>query len=261
MLTLAGRSALVCGATQGIGRGCAIELSRLGASVTLVGRNEEGLAKVLGELSQGDGQSHRRLQVDFADWRAVERSADEHVARHGPVHVLVHNTGGPAAGPLFDAKPDDLATAFSMHVLTAQALARATATGMRDEKYGRIISIVSTSVVTPIAGLGVSNVIRAAMGNWMRTLAWELGPFGITVNNVLPGFTRTARLDAIFKGRASRAGATIEEIEDGVKKSIPLRRLAAPEEIASVVGFLASPAASYINGVNLPVDGGRLAGQ
>lgn len=257
-MSLANRHALVCGSTQGIGRACALEFARLGANVTLVGRNEDGLAKVLAELPAGGTQKHGTLQLDFADWAGVEAGADAFVAEHGPVHVLLHNTGGPAAGALFDAAPTDLAAAFAQHVLTAQALARAVATGMRDERFGRIISIVSTSVVTPIANLGVSNVIRAAMGNWMRTLAGELGPFGITVNNILPGFTKTARLDALFAGRAQREGSTVEEYEATVKKAIPLRRLATAEEIAAVAGFLASPAASYITGVNLPVDGGRL---
>ena len=261
MLPLSKRTAMVCGSTQGIGRACAFEFARLGAAVTLVGRHEEGLSKVLAELPVPESQTHGTLLMDFADWKSVERVAEAHVAQRGPVHILLHNTGGPAAGALFDAKPEELAAAFAMHVLTAQSLARAVATGMRDAGYGRILGIVSTSVVTPIPNLGVSNVVRAAMGNWMRTLAWELGPFGITVNNILPGYTRTARLDALFRGRATRAGSTVEEVEAAVRSSIPVRRLASPEEIAGVAGFLASPAAAYVNGVNMPVDGGRLAGQ
>jgi len=236
-------------------------LARLGANVTLVGRNDQGLAKVLGELPRPGEQSHATVEVDFVNLAAVRSATEAHLRRVGPAHILIHNTGGPAAGPLFDAATTDLANAFSLHVLTAQTLAQLVAPGMRANGFGRIIAIVSTSVVTPIPGLGISNVIRAAMGNWMRTLAWELGPFGITVNNVLPGYTRTARLESIFKGRASRAGTSVDEVEEGVLRSIPARRLAGPEEIAAVVGFLASPAAAYVNGVNMPVDGGRLAGQ
>jgi len=239
--------------------------------VTLVGRNEDGLAKVLreaGEVSRGrersgsaDGAAgHRTLLADFTQPEVLERAAVEEASR-GPVHVLVHNTGGPAAGFAIDAAPRDFELAFRMHVATAQILVQAFAPGMREAKYGRIIAVTSTSVVTPIRGLGVSNVIRAAMANWCRTLAVELAPFGITVNTLLPGFTRTSRLEALFKGRAARAGSSVEEIEREAIKSIPVGRIGEPEEIAAVAAFLASPAASYLTGVNIPVDGGRLAQQ
>ncbi|MCA9285968.1 MAG: SDR family oxidoreductase [Phycisphaerales bacterium] len=260
-LPLSNRNALVCGSTQGIGRACAVEFARLGAHVVLVGRNGDGLSNVFAELPRPAQQEHGTLLVDFADWKAVEQVGNDHATAHGPVHILLNNTGGPPAGALFDASGDDLVKAFQMHIVCAQVLARAVAPGMRDAGYGRIMNIVSTSVVTPIRGLGVSNVVRAAMGNWMRTLAHELGPFGITVNNILPGFTKTARLDSIFKGRASRAGTSVEEVEQEAMKTIPVRRLGTPEEIAAVAGFLAGPAAAYVNGVNLPVDGGRLAWQ
>jgi 3-oxoacyl-[acyl-carrier protein] reductase len=173
----------------------------------------------------------------------------------------VNNTGGPPAGLGIDARPEEYVAALAMHVASFQAMAQACVPGMRTAGYGRIINITSTSVVTPIKGLGVSNVVRAAIGNWTRTLASELGRFGITVNNILPGFTKTARLEALFKGKATRAGSTVDEVERDAIATIPAARLAGPEEIAAVALFLASPAASYVNGVNLPVDGGRLAAQ
>jgi 3-oxoacyl-[acyl-carrier protein] reductase len=259
---LKGRRAFVCGSTQGIGRACAMEFARLGASVTLIARHEEALEKVRGELSTEAGsQAHDSIRVDFTDHEAVRGVAVEYVHDQGPGQILLNNTGGPPAGPAFEASPEDYMKAFTQHILCNQALVQSVAPCMRDANYGRIINIISTSVLMPIKGLGVSNTIRAAVANWARTLAAELGPFGITVNNILPGFTATARLAALIKGRASRAGSTPTDVEMEMQATIPARRFGSPEEIAAVAGFLATPAAAYVNGVNLPVDGGRLAAQ
>ena len=263
MFSLQGKHALVCGSTQGIGKACAIEFARLGAHVTLMARNIDGLKKVLNELprDQSGGQQHGVVEADFSDWRTVQRKANEFIAGHGPIHILLNNTGGPAAGPAFEAKPEEFVKAIEQHVICNQVLVQACAPGMRDAKYGRIINIISTSVVMPIKGLGVSNTTRAAVANWARTLAAELGPFGITVNNVLPGYTDTARLRSLLQGRATRAGITLEEVQRDLMASIPARRFATAEEIACAAAFLATPAAAYINGVSIPVDGGRLAAQ
>lgn len=263
MLTysLENRNAIICGSTQGIGRACAIEFARLGACVTLMARNPDGLHKVLGELPRDHNQTHHTLEADFNDWKSVQEKATEHTGKHGPIHVLINNTGGPPAGAAFEASPDDYLKAMTQHIACNQVLVQAVASGMRDANYGRVINIISTSVVMPIKGLGVSNTIRAAVANWARTLAAELAPFGITVNNVLPGYTRTARLESLIKGRASRAGLTPEEIERDMIASVPARRFGTPEEIAAVAAFLASPAAAYVNGVSIPIDGGRLAAQ
>jgi 3-oxoacyl-[acyl-carrier protein] reductase len=258
---LEGRRAIVCGSTQGIGRACAVALASAGAEITLVARHAEGLDQVRGELATEYGQRHEIVQADFADWRSVREAVAAHVEERGPVHVLVNNTGGPPAGPAFEADPEAFASAFAQHVLCNQVLVQTVAPGMRDAGYGRIVNIISTSVITPIRNLGVSNTVRGAVANWAKTIAAELGPFGITVNNVLPGFTATARLASLIRGRASRAGREVEEVESEMKSDVPARRFAQPEEIAAVVVFLASPGASYVNGVNLPVDGGRLAAQ
>ena len=259
--SLEGRSAVVCGATQGIGRATALEFARSGARVTIVGRNEDGLAKVLDELRAISPLAHDFAQADFADLDGTERIAHETAARLGTVHILVNNTGGPAAGTAIEARPRDYLAAMSMHLGCAQAWTQACAPSMRAAQYGRIVNITSTSVFTPIKGLGVSNTVRAAVANWTRTLATELARFDITVNNILPGFTKTARLDALMKGKATRAGATVDEVERDAIATIPAGRFGSADEIAAVALFLASPAASYVNGVNLPVDGGRLAGQ
>lgn len=260
-VSLSGRVAFVGGASQGIGRACAMALASAGARVVLSGRNDEGLAKVLGELPAVTSGAHEVLLQDHADPAAMERAADALVARLGVVHVLVANTGGPAPGFLVDAQGADIEKAVRQHVGCAQGLLQAFAPGMRAAGFGRVVAITSTSVVTPLRGLGVSNVVRAAMGNWVRTMAGELGAFGITVNMVMPGSTRTGRLQAIMQGRASRAGSTVQDIERDVVARIPVGRLGLPEEIASVVAFLCAPAASFVNGAMIPVDGGQLAMQ
>lgn len=259
MFSLQGKTALVCGSTQGIGRACAIAFARLGANVTLMARHLEGLERVHAELPREHDQPHHYVQADFSDWQAVRKAATDHMIAHGPIHILLNNTGGPPAGPVFEAQPEDFLKAMTQHVLCNQVLAQACASGMREMGYGRIINIISTSVMMPIKGLGVSNTIRAAVANWARTLAAELGPFGITVNNVLPGYTDTARLRSLLQGRASRAGISLEEVQRDLMAGIPARRFGTPDEIAAAAAFLASPAAAYVNGINLPVDGGRLA--
>ena len=258
---LEGKRALVCGGSQGIGRACAFELARLGAEVTLAARGEEALHKTSSELPAHGRRNHRYIRVDFGDPSVLEREVAAHAEATGPMHILVNNTGGPAAGPLVDAKPDAFLGAFSNHVLCNQLLAQALLPGMKQAGYGRIINIISTSVLQPIKGLGVSNTIRGAVANWGRTLAGELACMGITVNNVLPGYTATAHLRLLLQATAEKRSVTLEKVEGEIAALIPMGRFGAPEEIAAVVGFLASPLASYVTGVNLPVDGGRMAGQ
>ena len=252
---LEGRNALVCGATAGIGQAIAIAFAQAGASVTVMGRSQERVQATLGRL---EGSGHHSLIADFSDLATVESAVTQRVSE-GPVHILVNNTGGPAAGFAIDAEPEDFERAFAMHLGTAQSMAQAFAPGMRAEGYGRIINIISTSVVTPIRGLGVSNAIRGAMGNWGRTMAGELGPFGITVNNLLPGFTDTQRLASLFEGKARRGGTSVDDVRGQAMSQIPAGRIGDPRETAAAAIFLASRAGGYCNGVNLPVDGGRVA--
>jgi 3-oxoacyl-[acyl-carrier protein] reductase len=174
-----------------------------------------------------------------------------------PYHIVVNNTGGPPGGLASEAAPEAYLAAFRMHVVSNQTILQAVLPGMKAAKFGRIINIISTSVKAPIPGLGVSNTIRAAVAGWAKTLATELGPLGITVNNVLPGFTDTARLKALFTARAEKTGKTYQQVLDEAVASIPAGRLGRAEEIAAAVAFLATPAAGYINGINVPVDGGR----
>jgi 3-oxoacyl-[acyl-carrier protein] reductase len=251
---LAGKRALVCGSTQGIGRACAVEFARLGARVTLLARNAAALETVRGSLH---GAGHAVAVADFSDPDQVRRAAEEALGAAGVFHVLLNNTGGPPGGPILDATPDEFLRAFRSHLVNNHLLVQTVVPGMKEAGYGRILNVISTSVKQPIPGLGVSNTIRGAVASWAKTLAGELGPFGITVNNLLPGFTRTGRLDSLKRERARRAGVTEEEILAGWEAEIPAGRLGEPGELAAVAGFLVSPAASYVNGVSIPVDGGR----
>ena len=256
---LTGKRAVVCGSTQGIGRACAEELAGRGADVVLVARNEEALRRVAEDLATPHGEGHSWVRADFNDVEEVRAHVAEHLERTGPAQILVNNTGGPPHAPMIEASPEDFLHAISAHVGCGQALVQTMLPGMREAGYGRVINIASISVITPIPGLGVSNTTRAAVANWARTLAYELGPLGITVNTILPGYTATARLEDLAESIAESRGVTVEAVEAEWQAGIPLRRLADPAEIAAAVGFLASPAASYVTGVNLPVDGGRTA--
>jgi 3-oxoacyl-[acyl-carrier protein] reductase len=255
-LNLKGKRALVCGSSQGIGKASAVELALLGAEVLLLARNEEKLKEVRNELPVPAGQNHQYLVADFTFPEEVERKIAAFTRDH-VVHILVNNTGGPPGGPAMGAKPEDFKKAFGAHLLCNHILVQALVPGMKKENFGRIINVISTSVKIPIPGLGVSNTIRGAVANWAKTISVELAPFGITVNNVLPGATFTARLESIIKAKAEKTGKSVDEIKTEMVNEIPARRIAEAHEVAAAVAFLASPAAGYINGINVPVDGGR----
>lgn len=254
---LVGLRAIVCGSTQGIGRACAIRFARLGAAVTLLARDEAALRHVASELPADEGQQHATVCADFNDPPAVAEKVRRHLAETGPVHILLNNSGGPPNGPITEATPQQFIDAYQRLLVCNQLLAQAVLPGMKQLGYGRIINIISTSVKEPIPGLGVSNTTRWAVAAWAKTMSGELAPHGITVNNILPGYTATARLDELIRSKAKASGSTEEQVRREIIGRIPMGRLAAPEEIAAGAAFLASPAASYVTGINLTVDGGR----
>ncbi len=256
-LNLNKKTALVCGSTQGIGKATAIELALLGANVILLARDEVALKNTLCELDVSNGQSHTFLCADFHQPHLLKEIIENFMAKQGALHILVNNTGGPPSGTIGNAKVEDFLQAFNDHLVCNHILTQAVLEGMKKEKYGRIINIISTSVKIPLKNLGVSNTIRAAVANWSKTLSNEVAPFGITVNNVLPGATLTGRLQNIIENKSKNSGDSLNEIKKEMQGEIPLARFADPSEIANAVAFLASPAASYITGINLPVDGGR----
>ena len=256
-LDLRGRHALVCGASEGIGRAAAHELALLGADVTALSRRAEALGAVVAALPRDRGQRHGFVAADVSAHDTLRAKVDSLCAGN-PVHILVNNTGGPPGGPALDAGEPAFLEAFGRHLLAGQALVQALVPGMRAAGWGRVVNVVSTSVYEPIAGLGVSNTIRGAVASWAKTLSRELAPHGITVNNVLPGYTRTQRLDQILRERAAASGKSEDDIARAMLATVPAARFAEPAEIAAAIAFLCSPAAGYINGVSLPVDGGRM---
>lgn len=254
---LSGKTAFVCGSSQGIGRACAEQLAQLGANVVLLARNAERLTEVRDALPSRDGQKHAFITVDFADLVALETAVKGWLVDGKTAHILVNNTGGPPAGPISNATQAEFLTAFQNHLLANHLLASLLLPGMKTAGFGRIINIISTSVKIPLKGLGVSNTIRAAVGNWAKTLSNEVAPFGVTVNNVLPGATKTVRLENILENKATKTGHKLEEVEAEMLAEIPAGRFGEAKEIAAAVAFLATPSAAYINGINVPVDGGR----
>ncbi len=253
---LTGKKAVVFGASQGIGRAIALAFANQGAQVAVVSRSEEKLLQLVKEMK---GKNHRALACDVGHLTNLKDKLNDLIADWKTIGILVCNTGGPKPGPVTDASDEDFLNAFREHVLVNSLTTKLLLPGMKKENYGRIINIISTSVKTPIPNLGVSNTVRAAVANWAKTLSMEVGQFGITVNNILPGYTRTPRLDSLLKSTAQKQNKNETEIENAWKNTIPLGRIGEPEEIASVATFLASPEASYISGINLPVDGGRTA--
>ena len=257
VMDLTGRHVLVCGASRGIGRAAALAIAELGAEVTVLARSTEALTRLIPELLQRGAAAARALPADLDDRAGLMAALAGLLAEHGSIHVVINNTGGPPGGPLVEATPDALLHAFSRHVISAQLIMQQVLPGMREAEFGRFIQVLSTSVREPIDNLGVSNITRGAMASWAKTLSRELPP-GVTINNILPGFTATRRLDELSRAIASRAGITPEDVYTNWLSGVPEQRLAAPEELGAVIAFLASPASSFIRGISLPVDGGRL---
>lgn len=256
-ISLKGKNALVGGSSKGIGKGIAIALAKLGANVTLLARDATKLSEVCHELDDSQGQHHNFMSVDFSNAGDLRKKVHTLVLTKS-IDILINNTGGPSGGTLDTASPTQFIEAFNNHLVCNQILAQLTLKGMKSNGYGRIINIISTSVKQPIEGLGVSNTIRGAVASWAKTLANEVAEYGVTVNNILPGYTSTERLDELMAYRAGKWNMSVSEVQSKMEEEVPVKRFATPEEIGNVVAFLASPAAAYVNGINMPVDGGKI---
>jgi len=254
-ISLINKYALVCGGSKGIGLASAIELSKLGCNVTLLARNPDSLGDAIKQLDKSQGQIHRFISVDQSNPKDVSKRLS--TIGQG-FHILVLNSGGPKGGRMIDASLEDLQVGFDSLLLSNQVIVKHSFEYMKKADFGRIINIISIGLKEPIVGLGVSNTIRGAVGNWSKSLAFELGPHGITVNNILPGYTMTDRLSKLMDSRAQDRNMDVNALIETYVEQIPAKRLATPDEIGNVVAFIATPAAGYINGINLPVDGGYL---
>ena len=255
-LSLEGRNAIICGSSQGIGFAIAEELAIMGANCILMARNEENLKLAVLKMDISIRQSHAYHAIDFNDQNATRQLIQKIVTQQN-VHILINNSGGPQAGPIVEATEEQFVQAFNQHLITNHILTRAVIEGMKKDHYGRIVNIISTSVKTPLKNLGVSNTIRGAVASWAKTMANELGEYGITVNNVLPGYAKTQRLRSLVQTTASNKGLSVTEIEKQMAEEVPAKRFGDASEIAAVAAFLATPAAAYVNGASIPVDGGR----
>ncbi|GAA4755351.1 SDR family oxidoreductase [Flavisolibacter ginsenosidimutans] len=255
-LSLEGKNAIICGSSQGIGYAIAQELALMGANCILLARAEENLKLAVGELDISIRQLHSYRAIDFNNHDELRKLLSE-ITAEKPVHILINNSGGPAAGPIVAATEEQFLQAFNQHLLTNHLLTIALLEGMKTEGYGRIVNVISTSVKIPLKNLGVSNTIRGAVASWAKTMSNELAQFGITVNNVLPGYTRTQRLDSLVENIAGKKGVPAQEVEREMLEEIPAKRFGDAAEIAALAAFLATPAAAYINGTSIPVDGGR----
>ena len=259
ILDLTGKTAIIGGATQGIGKAIAFQLAEMNAECILIARNKEKLESVVKELKSKTGNTHHYLVADYSEPEQLHTALNEKMSKNQKVHIVVNNTGGPPAGLAVDGKIEDYMAAFKQHLICNQILTKFSVPKMKKEGFGRIINILSTSVKQPIPNLGVSNTVRGAVAQWARTLAKELGEFGITINNILPGLVRTARLDSIIANRAGKRGMKQEDVEREMKNLVPVKRFARPEEIGYLAGFLCASTGDYINGASIPVDGGRLS--
>ena len=257
-LDLTGKNALVCGGSKGIGNAIATELALLGANVTICSRSEDALISAIENFDKSKGNKHTYFTADFSNPTALKTALESFLTETKmKFNILVNNTGGPAGGPIVNAKIEEFTNAFNNHLICNHILVQTLLPSLKANGYGRIVNIISTSVKVPLNGLGVSNTIRGAVASWGKTLANELGQFGITVNNVLPGATNTGRLSSIIENKAKKTDKTIEEVSKAMKSIIPLARFGVPNEIANMVAFLCSPAGAYVSGQSIAVDGGR----
>ncbi|HKT46006.1 MAG TPA: SDR family oxidoreductase [Candidatus Acidoferrales bacterium] len=257
-LGLSGRVAIVAAASKGLGKAVARSLAREGASVAICARDAEILARTAAEIQRESGREVLHQSVDVTQPQAVSRFVAAVEQRFGRIDICVTNSGGPPSKPFRETSPDEWKAAAEQLLFSTVHFSREVLPRMQTNGWGRLITITSSAVKQPVDGLLLSNSLRSAVAGLAKTLATEYAPFGITVNNVCPGYTRTDRLDGLARTISARSGGKPEDVFANWEKQIPAARLGTPEEFAAVVTFLASEPASYVNGVSIAVDGGMV---
>lgn len=259
-LGIRGRVALVAASSRGLGRAVAQELGAEGCDLVLCARGADALHETADAIRSASGVRVAAIAADLSDPRDVDRVLETGTREIGGIDILVTNTGGPPAGPFEQHSPEVWRDAVRQNLDSVLNLVRGVLPGMKQRTWGRILNVTSIAAKQPVEGLMLSNAVRAAVTGFARTLANEVAPLGITVNNVLPGYTRTQRVDELARRRAEQGGTTIEEATAVWEREIPMGRLGEPREFAALVAFLASERASYITGTSIPVDGGWVRG-
>jgi 3-oxoacyl-[acyl-carrier protein] reductase len=259
-LGLTGKAALVTASSQGIGKACALALARDGADLVICARGEEALETTRDEIADATGRRVAAVQADLTSKDDIDALIATAVRELGRIDVLVTNAGGPPSGPFMDFDDVPWERAFELNLMSVVRLNRAVVPIMREAGGGSIVNLTSVSVKEPLKGLVLSNAIRAAVVGLSKTLANELGPDGIRVNVVCPGFTATDRMTELIDARARREGKSFDEVAAGYHASVPLGRFGEPADLGRMVAFLASDAAKYVTGVTVQVDGGFVKG-
>ncbi|HEV2205553.1 MAG TPA: SDR family oxidoreductase [Candidatus Acidoferrales bacterium] len=259
-LGLKGRVAIVAAASEGLGRAVAEEFAKEGCRVAICARTAANVEKAAREIEKTSGAEVFRRAMDVTREEAVRCFVSDVEKKFGRIDICVTNAGGPPSKKFLDITVEEWRAAVDLTLLSAVYFAREVLPRMQKNRWGRFLTITSVSVKQPIDGLLLSNSLRAAVTGLAKTLANEFGASGITVNNVCPGYTRTARLDELGSKIANATGKTLEEVVQGWNSQVPIGRIARPDEFAALVAFLASERASSINGTTIPVDGGWIKG-
>jgi 3-oxoacyl-[acyl-carrier protein] reductase len=256
---LKGKTAIIGGSSKGLGKACAMSLSREGANVTICARNQAELEETAKEIKKFNNKV-LAIPADLASYDDIKLLVNKTIREFGKIDILVNNTGGPTPGGFFDLDDQAWETAFQKLLMYVVRMCREVIPYMQKQHWGRIINLTSFTVKEPADRLVLSNVFRTGVISLAKTLSRELGKYNITVNNICPGSFETERMEQIFEERSANSGKTIEELKNELIETIPIKRMQRPEELADLVTFLASENAGAITGTSIQVDGGMIKG-